>query len=98
MMINKVTGAYKPLPGIQKTQPEQKTEAFSSMLKGYLSDVNEMQFKADEKIQGFITGKVTSVDEVMTTVQEANMAFQLLLQIRNKLVDAYQEIMRTPVG
>ncbi len=98
MMINKVTGAYKPLPGIQTVNPEKKTEEFSSLLKGYISDVNDMQFKADEKIQSFVTGKITSVDEVMTTVQEANMAFQLLLQIRNKLVDAYQEVMRTPVG
>lgn len=98
MIIDKVTGAYKPLPGIQQQKPAQKTEAFSDMFQNYLSEVNDMQFKADEKIQGFITGKITSVDEVMTTVQEANMAFQLLLQIRNKLVDAYQEIMRTPVG
>lgn len=75
-----------------------KTGNFSKLLKKYVSEVNEMQLQADKKIDALVTGKNISVDDVMTSVQEANMAFQLLLQIRNKLTDAYKEIMRTSVG
>lgn len=67
---------------------------FNSMFTGFLKDVNEMQLKADQSIQKMVTGEVKDVHQVMLAVGEAKTAFNLLLEIRNKTMEAYQEVMR----
>lgn len=54
--------------------------------------VNDMQLQADQAMNRLATGETDNVAEVMTAVEQADLAFQLLMQIRNKLVDAHQEI------
>ena len=67
---------------------------FSDMFNGFMKDVNDMQLKADQSIQKMVSGEVKDVHQVMLAVGEAKVAFNLLLEIRNKTLDAYQEIMR----
>ena len=67
---------------------------FQDMLGGFLKDVNEMQLKADESIQKMVSGEVKDVHQVMLAVGEAKVAFNLLLEIRNKTMEAYQEVLR----
>ena len=75
--------------------PQQKGgPSFKDTLQGFLGDVNSMQVKADESIEKLSAGEITDVHQVMTTVEEANTAFNMMMEIRNKVMDAYQEVMR----
>lgn len=68
--------------------------SFKETLNNYLSDVNDMQKKADKSIEKMISGEITDVHQVMTSVEQANTAFNMMMELRNKVMDAYQEIMR----
>jgi flagellar hook-basal body complex protein FliE len=68
--------------------------SFKDTLNGFLSDVNSMQVKADESINRMAAGEITDVHQVMTAVEEANTAFNMMMEIRNKVMDAYQEVER----
>lgn len=84
-------------PSFDKTQNGAKDAggvSFKDTLSGFLNDVNSMQVKADESIQKMAAGEITDVHQVMSTVEEANVAFNMMMEIRNKVMDAYQEVMR----
>jgi flagellar hook-basal body complex protein FliE len=51
-----------------------------------------MQHQADQAVQQLVTGEDVNPAEVLTSLQKADISFQLMLQIRNKLVQAYQEV------
>lgn len=65
--------------------------------KSALSSVNETQVKAQELTSAYERGEVTDVAKVMIARQEAGVAFEATLQVRNKLLTAYQDIMRMGV-
>jgi flagellar hook-basal body complex protein FliE len=68
--------------------------SFKDTLSNFLNEVNSMQLKADESIEKMAAGEITDVHQVMNSVQEANVAFNLMMEIRNKVMDAYKEIER----
>lgn len=71
---------------------------FGQVLAKSVSAVNDQQQVADNLITGFQTGTGTaSVAEVMIAMQKASLSFTAMTQVRNKLVDAYQEIMNMPI-
>ena len=74
-----------------------KSESFSSLLKNFVEDVDNLQHNALESVEKLTTGEITDVHDVMIAVEEANTAMEFMLEIRNKIVEAYQEIMRMPV-
>jgi len=63
-------------------------------LQGFIKDVNSMQNHADRSIEKMAAGEITDVHQVMVAVEEANTAFALMMELRNKMLDAYQEILR----
>jgi flagellar hook-basal body complex protein FliE len=69
-------------------------QSFGDMLLDALKEANRLQSSADAAIQGLASGKSSEVTEVMTAVEKADLAFRTLMQVRNKLVDAYEELMR----
>jgi flagellar hook-basal body complex protein FliE len=66
--------------------------AFKDFLLESLGQVNTMQLDANTAVQNLMTGGDANPAEVLTTVQKADLAFRMMLQIRNKLVQAYQEV------
>jgi flagellar hook-basal body complex protein FliE len=62
-----------------------------------LEQVNQLQQAADQASQAFALGESRDVASTLITIEKANLAFQLAVQIRNKVVEAYQEVMRMPV-
>ena len=70
---------------------------FKSVLLNSLDEVNRLQTEADEGVQRLVTGETDNVAEVMAAVNKAGIAFDLLMEIRNKLSDAYQEIQQMRV-
>ena len=65
---------------------------FKNLLIKSINEVNRMQSEADEAAVNLTTGKTDNVAEVFTAVKKADLAFQTLMQIRNKLMEAYDEI------
>lgn len=71
--------------------------SFKDTLKGFIKDVNSLQNHADKSIEKMVAGEITDVHQVMVAVEEANLAFNLMMEIRGKMTDAYQELMRMQV-
>lgn len=67
-------------------------QPFKNMLLEALDQVNNMQQEADQAVQQLVTGGEVNPAEVLTSLQKADMSFRLMMQIRNKLVSAWQEV------
>lgn len=73
-------------------------KSFSNILKDSLDKVNNKQIESDILTQKMIRGdEDVSIHEVMLAGEEAKLSLQLAMQVRNKLVEAYQEISRTQI-
>lgn len=68
--------------------------SFTGALNAALDQVNRSQSQADAVTSGYETGQVTDIAQVMLARQEAGVAFEATLQVRNKLLSAYQDIMK----
>ena len=86
--------AIRPVTPLARTAEATKLpgQDFKSVLLQNLNEVNRLQTEADEGVQRLLTGESTNVAEVMAAVNKAGVAFDLLMEVRNKLVEAYQEI------
>jgi flagellar hook-basal body complex protein FliE len=71
--------------------------SFLETLKGALGEVNEMQLNADKAAQDFSTGQAKNLHDVMIAMEKAEVALKTVTAVRNKMIEAYQEIMRMPV-
>lgn len=83
---------HKMSPDRPMTTDEIKKASFKDLLLGSIGEVNMMQVKADQSVDKLMTGGEIGTAEVLTAVQKADIAFKMLMQMRNKLVSAYQEI------
>jgi flagellar hook-basal body complex protein FliE len=81
---------------IPKATENQKTD-FTSYLKDALGEVNNLQQKADQAIQQLVGEGKGDLQETMIAMEKADVSFRLMMQIRNKVLEAYQEIMRMQV-
>jgi flagellar hook-basal body complex protein FliE len=71
--------------------------SFNDTLRTFINEANDMQISADRDIQRMIAGEDIDAHEVMTAVEKANMSFEMVMEIRNKMLEAYREIMRTQI-
>ena len=78
----------------QSTAPANGGKSFGQMLSDALADVNKAQVHAADMSSRLAAGDKLDVHQVMIAAQEASVSLNLALQVRNKLVDAYQEVMR----
>jgi flagellar hook-basal body complex protein FliE len=76
------------------TEPSSNTDGFVDLMGKMVHETNDLQVNADEAIQDLATGKTDDIQDVMLSMARADISFQMMLQVRNKLVDAYQEVMR----
>lgn len=74
-----------------------ESESFGQMLKNSIDQVSLLQQQSSESINELVTGKHTNIHQTMIAMEKSSVAFELLMQSRNKVVDAYKEIMRTPI-
>ena len=92
-----ITGLSLPppqAPAISAHHPQAPAggQPFKNILLEALNQVNTMQSQANEAVQQLVTGGDVNPAEVLTTLQKADISFRMMLQIRNKLVQAYQEV------
>ncbi len=72
-------------------------KSFADTLTEAISGVNELQLQSDQKVQELATGKTDDVAGVMITAEKADIALRAMVQVRNKIIDAYQDIMKMQV-
>ncbi|WP_158737688.1 flagellar hook-basal body complex protein FliE [Alteribacillus sp. YIM 98480] len=77
--------------------PAEAQESFKTALNEAVSNVNEAQLKSDEMTSKLASGEVEDLHEVMVTAEKASVTLQSTVEIRNKALEAYQEIMRMQV-
>lgn len=93
--MNPISGVQLPqqLPNLAATNaPTEANGSFKDFLVDSIQQVNAMQQQADQAVEGLFTGADVNPAEVLTAVQKADLAFRLMMQTRNKLVQAYKEI------
>jgi flagellar hook-basal body complex protein FliE len=78
-------------------QVEESVQSFSEMLTDALKKTNELQLESDRMNMALAAGRVEDISQVVVASQKAEIAIQLTLQLRNRAVSAYQEIMRMQV-
>ena len=90
--------------GISKAFPETNKISSSSTVDGagkffseLVSKVNDIQVQSDKSVQALASGENKNLHEVMIAVEKASISFQFMSQVRNKAVEAYQEVMRMQV-
>ena len=81
------------LPQALNAKPQAEgAGSFKEMLLGSIQDVNQMQQQADKAVETLMTGGEADPAEVLTAVQKADLAFRLMMQMRNKMMQVYQEV------
>jgi flagellar hook-basal body complex protein FliE len=88
------------LPEVRRPQGPGKDSggpSFGQLLKDAISTVNEVQKQSDQEIQKLMTGESQDLHATLIAVQKADLSFQMMMQVRNKIIQAYQEIMRMQV-
>ena len=83
---------FAPLQPGELGSADGTQQPFKNMLLEALDQVNNVQQEADQAVQQLVTGGDVNPAEVLTSLQKADMSFRLMLQIRNKLVSAWQEV------
>jgi flagellar hook-basal body complex protein FliE len=97
-VIKNVDLVYRqtPLARPQTTEASPKGD-FESQLKSALGEVDDLQKSAEKTIQQMVGEGKGDLQETMIALEKADVSFRLMMQIRNKVLDAYQEIMRMQV-
>ena len=90
-------GQAFPAAGGREAKPAAAAGEAGKFLGELVNKVNDLQLHADREIQQLSTGESKGLHEVMLAVEKSGIAFQFLTQVRNKALEAYQEIMRMQV-
>ena len=86
------------LGDLSATAPTQSVApVFGEVLSGFLHQVDESQHRADSMVESLALGEPVDVHQVMLSLNEASNALHLTLQVRSKVLEAYQELMRLPL-
>ena len=81
-----------------ETPVPQNSDDFAMLLQRSIDSVNETQMQAGKSAEAFELGETdTSLSEVMVSLQKASLSFQAMVQVRNKLVEAYKDVMNMPM-
>ena len=93
------TGNVDTLQGVQAAQATQAVQgvSFGDVLNQFVSEVNDKQTASGQAVNDLLAGKDIPLHQAMIAMQEAGVAFQLMVEVRNKLLEGYQELMRMQV-
>jgi flagellar hook-basal body complex protein FliE len=85
-------GTISPLKNASPIEPTNSEGGFSGILGDAMQKVSQLSNGADEQIGNLLSGGKTDISTVMIAVEKADVAFQLMMQVRNKIVSAYSDI------
>lgn len=84
-------------PQIEESKNTQSNQSFEDVLNNAIKEVNDAQVRADETAQSFLTGEIRDIHQVTIAMEEAKLMMHLAVEVRNKVIEAYQEISRMQV-
>ncbi len=91
---------YNDLPRMMPSQPASKQQsggaAFGKLLDEAIQQVNDVENSSQGELQKFLSNE-SDLHSVMIALEKADLSFQMMMQVRNKIVQAYQEIMKSQV-
>jgi flagellar hook-basal body complex protein FliE len=96
-MVSQLRAVASQASGAPASAPETSSLDFSAMLQAAVAEVNSTQQDARELSQSFAAGDAANLQDVVVSLQKASLSFQTMVQARNKLVSAYQEVMSMQV-
>lgn len=84
------------MPQISAAQSVSSTTGsdFTSWLDGQMSNVNQALVDADQSVRELSVGNTDNLHQVMLSLEQAKLSFEMMVQVRNRMVEAYQEILR----
>ena len=85
-------GSISPLPKLSSLQPAEGQSGFGAVLSTALQHLNQLSGGAEQQVGNLLKGVGGDVSSVMIAVEKADTAFQMMMQVRNKIVSAYQDI------
>ena len=94
-LVNHLRGLS--VPGQSKAPAAVQGEGFEDTLRQVVGEVNRLLVESDRAVEKVQTGESKNLHEVMISMEKADISLRLFTQVRNKVVDAYQEIMRMQV-
>ncbi len=81
----------------QPVLPGSSGSAFQNLLGDFVNDVSAQQAAGTDAVNGLLSGKNVSLHQAMISMEEASVSFQMMVEVRNKVLDSYQELMRMSV-
>ncbi len=84
-------------PSASEATRAPESVGFGGVLDKFVNEVNAKQLDSTQAVNDLLGGKDIPLHRVMITMQEAGVAFQLMVEVRNKLLDGYQELMRMQI-
>jgi flagellar hook-basal body complex protein FliE len=82
---------------IAPSAPQQPAESFGTTLGRLVNEVSAKQTAASDAATGLLSGDAVPLHQAMIAMEEASVSFQLMVEVRNKLLESYQELMRMQV-
>jgi flagellar hook-basal body complex protein FliE len=96
-VVREITLQPIVLPAEPQGGTRQSGPSFGEILGEAINRLNESQVRADVAVRKFLAGEVEDVHQVVIALREAELTMQLAVEVRNKILEAYQELARTPV-
>ena len=90
-------GSDSPAPAIGQSQGAAAQAPFDNVLGRFVNEVNAKQLAATDTVKGLLSGQNVPLHQAMISMEEASVSFQLMVEVRNKLLEGYQELMRMQV-
>ncbi len=94
MQINSISVPAIEIAGPSMTPAADRDASFGDILHNATAEIDKMQANANQKVMDLLAGNSQDVHSAMIAVEQANLSFELMMQLRNKMVSAYQEISR----
>lgn len=97
MNISSITSSLNMLNKENQKVADVSDKSFQNMLTNAISEVNSHQIKGYNSMEQIATGKVTNLQEAVQRIEEAELSMKLALEVKNKAVNAYKEVMRMQI-
>src|SRR5713226_8904220 len=97
MNVNAIDPAFLPADGAQALQANAPARAFPAWLDEQIRTANQNIIAADDAVRRLAVGEPVNLHQVMVQLERAKLQFELVLQVRNKLLEAYQDLLRMQI-
>jgi flagellar hook-basal body complex protein FliE len=94
MDVTRIGGALPAAIASATAESSTKATGFAQMLRDALVRVSTLQHEADRAMQALASGERATVQDTLLVLEQAELSFPLMMQVRNRMVEAYQEVLR----